>query len=60
MGRLVIQSIIPTVDRLRLTYPLRFTTMFSQNILRTIGLPKELCCSDIEETDVFFESMKYQ
>lgn len=56
-GRQVINSIIPALTHLRDTFHLKFSTMFSYQLLQDYDLSADFNAADLEKSDIFFNSL---
>lgn len=56
-GRLVIDSIIPTLTNLQDTFPLTFPTVFSYQFLQEYKLLSDFNAANLENSDIFFDSL---
>jgi hypothetical protein len=56
-GRQVLNSIIPALTHLRDAFHLSFSTMFSYQLLQDYGLSADFNASDLEKSDIFFNSL---
>ena len=60
LGRKVCDSIIPAVVHLRQLYPLKMDMIFPATFLNTQSWITELDCTNLAQTDEFFDSFVYQ
>lgn len=58
LGRLVLNCIIPAVSALRKQVGMTFSTMFSQQLLRNVGIKGDIEAGDLDMSDRFFDVIK--
>lgn len=58
LGRLVLDTIIPAVASLRSQVRIKFSTMFSLELLEQAGIAGDIDCGNLDESDRFFEGIK--
>lgn len=56
-GSLIKQELIPAISYLRSTYPLRVNLFFPSIFLEVFSVDKELDCTNLLSTDLFFDSI---
>lgn len=60
LGKLVIQDIIPAIELLRKRQRIRFSTMFSQELLFGKGVIPGVEFGELQRSDEFFDSITYK
>jgi hypothetical protein len=56
MGADICERLIPLVDHLRRSIPLKLSTVFPNSLLEDIGLKADINCHDLEASDAFFDT----
>ena len=59
-GHLIITDIIPAIVMLRSQYDIKFTTMFSYQVLMEHDNPLYITSADIRSSDKFFDSIAFK
>ena len=59
-GRFIITDIIPAIAKLRSQYDIKFTTMFSYQVLLEHDNPLYITSADITSSDKFFDSIAFK
>ena len=60
MGKLIRDSLIPSIFHLREKFPIRFSTLFMAGVLETHGLVHSIEAGDLELSDRLFAIMPKQ
>lgn len=59
-GRMIIQTIIPAIAKLRSLFNLNMTSIFSYQLLLENGFPVTLKASELKESDRLFDNISYK
>src|ERR1700709_1120874 len=56
-SKLILERIVPTIARMRITHPLSMATMFSRALIERFSVSKNIDCTDLSTSDLFFGSI---
>lgn len=57
LGRLVLQTIIPTIQYMSDTVAFKLGNIFSSDLLGGLKIPSDALCSDLASSDALFDSL---
>ncbi|KAG1834061.1 hypothetical protein DFJ58DRAFT_627946, partial [Suillus subalutaceus] len=55
--KLILERIVPTIARMRLSHPFSMTSMFSRALIERFSISKDIDCTDFSASDRFFDAI---